>query len=105
MSNTIDCSLMSHPVCAEPEPPAETLPTRASSGAAVARSGDQNPMFASYECVNDCASSLGVVSLVSGAVAGLGCSALPPACPAFLVAVPVMILEACDSACRELEGK
>jgi hypothetical protein len=61
--------------------------------------------MASYECINDCASSLGAVSLVSSAVAGIGCYALPPACPAFVAAVPVAIIEACNAACRELEAK
>ncbi|HTQ07436.1 MAG TPA: hypothetical protein VMI54_26450 [Polyangiaceae bacterium] len=103
MSNAIDCTIMSHPACEEPAAasasPTEGEPRPAASAPAPAA----EPLFASYECVNQCASSLGVVTLVEGAVSGLGCIALPPACPAFIAAIPVTILEACDSACRELE--
>lgn len=105
MPNTIDCTVMSHPACVEPDasdpPPAE--PSTAS--AAPAARSETAPYVASYDCVNACASSQGIASLVEGAVAGLGCLALPPACPAFIVAVPLTILEACDQGCRELEGK
>jgi hypothetical protein len=106
MSNTIDCAMMSHHACTEPEsPPDRTFaegPVTAARGAPGAK---QDALVASYECVNDCSSSLGVVALVNGAVAGLGCFALPPACPAFLLAAPLTILQACESACRELESK
>jgi hypothetical protein len=104
MSNTIDCTLMSHVSCEEQE---SATPTPASSGAPgpVDTRGGSEPLVGSYDCINDCASSLGVVTLVEGAVAGLGCLALPPACAALVTAVPVTILEACDSACRELETR
>lgn len=103
MSNTIDCSIMSHLACEEPAP-AVPAPPESTGQPAVAPSevGTESP-GGSYDCINHCASSLGVVTLVEGAVSGLGCLALPPACPAFLAAVPITILEACDSACRELE--
>jgi len=101
MSNPIDCSSMSHSACLEPEPSAE--PSRSARPTDVAPSQKEQPFFASYDCINQCMSSQGVASLVEGAVAGLGCIALPPACPAFLVAVPLTIAEACDGACRELE--
>jgi hypothetical protein len=106
MSNTIDCALMSHHACTEPEPrPERTFAETPASDAGVAPGAKQDALVASYECVNDCASSLGVVALVNGAVAGLGCFALPPACPAFIVAAPLTILQACESACRELESQ
>jgi hypothetical protein len=103
MPNAIDCTLMSHPACIEPEPPAE--PSSSARPTDAAPSQKEGPFFASYDCINQCMSSQGVASLVEGAVAGLGCIALPPACPAFLVAVPLTIAGACDAACRELERK
>jgi hypothetical protein len=104
MSNAIDCTVMGHPACAEPE--YETEPSSGTSSAApTAAPVSSSALFASYECVNECASSLGAATLVEGAVAGLSCLVLPPACPAFLVAVPLTILAACDAGCRELEGK
>ena len=99
MSNTIDCSVMSHASCEDSECTVNSAPPPPGGGA-----GGET-LVGSYDCINDCASSLGVVSLVEGAVAGLGCLALPPACPAFVVAVPVTIIEACDAACRELEKR
>jgi hypothetical protein len=99
MSNTIDCSVMSHASCEEP---GALLPTPAESEVAAPAPAAES-LVASYDCINDCASSVGVVALVEAAVSGLGCLALPPACPAFIAAVPVTILEACDDACRELE--
>jgi hypothetical protein len=104
MPDAIDCSSMSHPACVEPEATGSAESAPSSDTAAPARA-KQEPLFASYECVNACASSLGVVALVNGAVAGLGCLALPPACPAFLVAAPLTLLEACDAGCRELASK
>ena len=100
MSNTIDCSVMSHASCEDPESTANSAPPDP-----PARASGSEPLVGSYDCINECASSLGVVSLVEGAVAGLGCAALPPACPAFIVAVPATILAACDDACRELETR
>jgi len=104
MPNAIDCTIMSHPACVEPDVTAP-LPAERSSASAQAAASESAPVFASYDCVNACASAQGVAALVDGAVAGLGCLALPPACPAFLVAVPLTILGACDEACRELERK
>jgi hypothetical protein len=40
---------------------------------------------------------------VDGALASLGCAALPPACPLFVGTAVGSILGACDAACRELE--
>jgi hypothetical protein len=107
MSNAIDCSVTSHPACLASEDPPDPVatPTAPPARAGQPQPTSDPPLVASYECINDCASSLGVVSLVSSAVAGLGCYALPPACPAFIAAVPVVIFEACDEACRELESK
>jgi hypothetical protein len=105
MSNSIDCSVMSHAACQGPEPETATLPGGGAPAPVQPAGGGSEPLLGSYDCVNDCASSLGVVTLVQGAVAGLGCFALPPACPAFVAAVPVTILGACDSACRELEAR
>jgi hypothetical protein len=98
---------MSHPAClAQPEGPgAPSAGPSPPSDTEEASRHARAPLVASYDCINDCASSLGVASLVSGAVAGLGCYALPPACPAFIAAVPATILQACDSACRELESR
>jgi hypothetical protein len=80
-------------------------PSAPSVRAAQPPTAGGSPLVGSYECINDCASSLGVVSPVSSAVAGLGCYALPPACPAFITAVPLSIVQAYDAACRELESK
>jgi hypothetical protein len=99
MSNTIDCSVMSHATCEDAESTANIAPSPPTGGAGA------EALAGSYDCINDCASSLGVVSLVEGAVAGLGCLALPPACAAFIAAVPLTIVEACDDACRELEKR
>jgi hypothetical protein len=60
---------------------------------------------ASYECVNDCVSSLGVSALLSGATATLGCLMVPPACPVFVGASVGTILGACEVACEDLESK
>lgn len=103
MPNTIDCTIMSHPACVEPDATDPLLGERAIVVPTAA--SESPPLVASYDCVNACASSQGVAALVDGAVAGLGCLALPPACPAFLVAVPLTILEACNEGCRELERK
>jgi hypothetical protein len=107
MSNTIDCSMTSHPSCLPPEDAEEpaAVPTEPPVRAGQPPKTGGTPLLASYDCINDCASSLGAVSLVSSAIAGLGCYALPPACPALIVAVPAAILDACNSACRELESK
>lgn len=106
MSNAVDCSVMSHAACEAWEDLRESVPD---PSPALVRAGEVQasdpPVVASYDCMNDCASNLGAVALVSSAVAGLGCYMLPPACPAFVAAVPVTILEACDDACRELEAK
>ena len=105
MSNTIDCSIMSHPACVEPDVAESSSGEQSTASAPAAPQREPPAFFASYDCVNACASSQGVAALVNGAIAGLGCIALPPACPAFLVAAPLTILEACDQACRELESK
>ena len=97
MSNTIDCSLMSHPACAEPETPAD-----APTGGAATPTPEPST-FASYECIDDCVSSLGVTTLVNGAITSLGCVALPPACPVFVGGAVGATLGACNAACNELE--
>ena len=98
MSNTIDCSLMSHPACAEPE----AAPNTASED--TASPTREESMLASYDCINECVSSLGVTTLVSGAIASLGCAALPPACPVVVGAAVGSVLGACNAACDELEA-
>lgn len=105
MSNTIDCSIMSHPACVEPDVAESPSGQHSTASAPATAPQSEAPLFASYDCVNACASSQGVAALVNGAIAGLGCFALPPACPAFVVAAPLTILAACDEACRELERK
>jgi hypothetical protein len=98
MTTPIDCARMSHSSgfsAEEPElVPAATPPTSAASQA--------EPSRATYECVNECVSSLGVTALLSGAVAALGCSALPPACPIFVGASVGSLLGGCEAACEEL---
>jgi hypothetical protein len=117
MSNAIDCSRMSHVSCAvetdqEPLASATTTPTAESSdaatngGAATLRDSEGRAVgSASYECVNDCVSSLGVTALVSGATVSLGCLVLPPACPIFIGASVGSVLGACEVACEDLESK
>jgi len=60
---------------------------------------------ASYDCVNECVSSLGVTSLLSGTAASLGCLMLPAACPIFVGVAAGSILGACEGACESLEAK
>ncbi len=100
MSNTIDCMRMSHPVCQDLElDPAE-------GEAALSRSspGNQAPRD-SYDCINECVSSLGVVTLLESSIVALGCYALPPACPVFVGAAAGAVLGGCDAACEELESQ
>lgn len=100
---TIDCSRVSHETCyadrAEetasgggPQPLPPALPTDEHVGA-------------SYECLNECVSSLGVTALLSGATASLGCVMLPPACPVFIGTSVGTILGACEVACQDLEPR
>lgn len=89
---TIDCSRMSHAECLPPE----ELEITSSSAS-------ETPIFGSYDCINDCVSSLGVVGLVSATLTGAGCVALPPACPILLGAGAGSMLGACNAACVELE--
>jgi hypothetical protein len=91
---------MSHASCFETvthegSPEREPLREQASRTAA-------SPAGSSYDCLNDCVSSLGVSTLLSGAVTSLGCLALPPACPVFVGASVGSIFGACDYACKEL---
>lgn len=89
-------------VTAPPPTPGEGIPP----GVQSLRDGDgQRVGSASYECVNDCVSSLGVTALLSGATVSLGCIALPPACPVFIGASVGSVLGACEVACEELESK
>ena len=122
MSNTIDCRSMSHVSCfieeeavvqGSPQPPPPTVagpaPTSGESVPSAAQSlrdaGGQRVGSASYECVNDCVSSLGVTALLSSATMSLGCIALPAACPVFIGAAVGSLLGACEVACQELESK
>jgi hypothetical protein len=94
MPTAIDCSLMSHAGCLEPaesEPPAEASPAAA---------------LPSYDCVNECVSSLGVSTLVGGAVTSLGCLLVSAgSCAVLIGAAAGSVLGACGAACEELEGK
>jgi hypothetical protein len=120
MSNTIDCGSMSHVSCfVEEESVVEGPPPPPTVAGPPASSGDSAPPgvqslrdpggqpvgSASYECVNDCVSSLGVTALLSGATVSLGCIMLPPACPAFIGASVGSVLGACEVACEDLESK
>lgn len=110
MPTPIDCSRMSHAECLPPEEPEPTRssapsPTTAAPPNAGAASPPASgfPDFGSYDCINDCVSSLGVAGLLSGTVVGAGCVALPPACPIFLGAGAGAMLGACNAVCVELE--
>jgi hypothetical protein len=120
MSNTIDCGSMSHVSCfveegavveGPPPPPTMAAPPPTAGGSvppavqSLRDAGGQPVGSASYECVNDCVSSLGVTALLSGATVSLGCIALPPACPVFIGASVGLVLGACEVACEELESK
>jgi hypothetical protein len=119
MSNTIDCSRMSHISCVDETSeaqdaasysaatPASHVSGRGAEGGSAALR-DQNGQLirgASYECINDCVSSLGVTALVSGATVSLGCLMVPPACPVFIGASVGSVIGACEVACEELESK
>lgn len=99
---TIDCSRMSHEGCYS-EPP-ETAPAEPAKPLAASEVAP-GPTGVSYECMNECISSLGVTTLLSGATTSLGCLILPPACPVFIGTSVGTILGACEVACRDLESK
>lgn len=110
MTSSIDCNRMSHANCyvAEDVDPAESGCTASQAASSQARSvaGASAPRdWASYDCVNDCVSSLGVAALLSGATTSLGCLTLPPACPIFIGTSVGAILGACEAACEDLESK
>jgi hypothetical protein len=96
---------MSHSVCQEPDteplspPPADKAPPRQAERLPAAG------VEPSYECINQCVSSLGVTSLLSGAAVSLGCLAVPAACPAFVGVSVGGILGGCEAACEDLESK
>lgn len=102
MPNILECSLMSHASCNLPEGPEPTAARAAPQG--TASTADAEGSGASYECVNDCVSSLGVTTLVTGALTSLGCAAFPPACPIFIGTALGSTLAACESACEDLES-
>jgi hypothetical protein len=119
MANPIDCSTMSHASCL-PAPELAQAVTSAPAlavekagapalpaGTSLLRDAEGEPASggASYDCVNDCISSQGVTSLLSGAIIGLGCFAAPPACPVFIGAGAGAMLGACEAACVDLESK
>lgn len=84
-NNAIDCARMSHLSCLEPEPE----PDFESAGDGL-------------ECLSDCVSSLGVVTLANSALVALGCAAVLPACPIFNAANAAVIIGGCAIACDEL---
>lgn len=99
---TIDCSRMSHEACYADQPEetsAEPAKPQASSSAPA------DPVSPTYDCMNECVSSLGVTALLSGATTSLGCIMPPPACPVFIGTSVGTILGACDVACRDLESQ
>jgi len=107
MPTPIDCTRMSHSECLPPDEPEPTQSSASSPAAKASPSAPPGvsafPDFGSYDCVNDCVSSLGVAGLLSATVTGAGCVALPPACPIFLGASAGSLLGACNAACAELE--
>ena len=58
----------------------------------------------SYDCVNDCVSSLGVPTLMNGTLVALGCYFFLPACPLIISAGTGSVLGGCAAACDELES-
>lgn len=94
MPGAIDCSMMSHAACLEPDQPDGDAPQAAEQG------------LPSYECVNECVSSLGVSTLVGGAVTSLGCLLVSAgSCAVLIGAAAGSVLGACGAACDELESK
>ena len=98
----IDCSMMSHPACYDAEPAEDaTEPQKP-----AASDQHETPVFASYDCVDHCVSSLGVTTQAAGAVTGLACLALSPVGCAFVVGASAsLFVAACNDACLELESK
>lgn len=110
MTTPIDCSRMSHTTCyaAESLDPAASGSTASPAASSQAKPGPDvsaAPDGASYDCVNDCVSSLGVTALLSSATTALGCVLVPPACPIFIGAGVGTILGACEVACEDLQAK
>ena len=99
---TIDCSRMSHEACFADD--SESASAEPAKPLPPPQSGPE-PGGSSYDCMNECVSSLGVTTLVSGATVSLGCLMLPPACPVFVGASVGTILGACEVACQDLESK
>ena len=111
MTNAIDCSKMSHASCyaTEDGQPFDAPESSSATGLAAARpttppEAAVDREVATYDCVNDCVSSVGVAVLVSGATASLGCLMVPPACPIFIGTSVGTILGACEVACEDLES-
>lgn len=94
MTNSIDCSRMSHAACELD--PVSTEPEQAEPDAPAGG--------VSYDCVNDCIASMDIPLLLSGTAAALGCSVLPPACPVIVLAAAGSVLGGCAAACHELES-
>jgi len=110
MTTPIDCSRMSHATCytAGSLDPAESGSTASPAALSQAKAGPDAgaaPDGASYDCVNDCVSSLGVTALLSSATTALGCVMVPPACPIFIGASVGTMLGACEVACEDLQSK
>ena len=102
MSNAIDCSRMSHAACYGPEP--ESPQAKPQPATPAVREPASEGQSVSYDCLNECVSSLGVVSLLSGSVSALGCVAIPPACPVFVGAAAGSLMGGCHAACEDLES-
>ncbi len=103
MSNTIECTRMSHPVCQDLD---LQLGPGEGEAARFQRSPEiRGPAIDGYDCINDCVSSLGVVTLLESSIVALGCYAVPPACPVFVGAAAGAVLGGCDAACDELHPR
>lgn len=109
----VDCNLMSHAWC---ETAAATDPERTdvSSERAAAKPATRSErdgsaeadVLPSYECLNDCIASQGVLALVAGVLTGGACLlASGGACGAVIGASAGVMFEACREACDELESK
>lgn len=93
MTDRIDCSLQSHAACLEPDVASGEPPAPPRQGGA--------PVASTYECIDDCLSSLGVAQLVSGVVVGLGCIVSRPACAVLIGGSAGALAGWCDAKCDE----
>jgi hypothetical protein len=107
MSNRIDCSLMSHAACiAHDEPVALDQEPEPVSLPGPAREGTASDLHASYDCVNDCLSSLGIPTVIASATVGVGCAIVTAgACAALAGGALGALIGACAAGCDEVESR